>query len=326
MTARCTFVPASRTARGARQRMLCALLPVVVACRAAPPDPEPPVAPRPTASPVDEPPEPPPPAVDCGEAIEGADRLLRPGGLVMLGEMHGTRQIPAFTADLVCLGATRGLPVRLGVELPLGEQAAIDAYLSAPPAPATSDAPPAPADRDALLRSNLWTRPDQDGRSSEAMLALIERVRTLRQAGLDVMLFSFDVENRGDWNARDARMAELILERASAEPQALVITLSGNVHNRVTPGLPWNADAIPMGVVVHRARSDALSLDARYQEGTAWVCRSGTECGVARLSGSSDSAERRVVVQAEPDANGYHGTFSVGAIEAAPPAVASSPS
>lgn len=326
MIVRCVFALTSRTARGTRRRVLYTWLPTLIlavlltqaACRATSPDPKPPVAPAPTVSAVDEEPE--PPAVDCGEAIEGADEVLRPGGLVMLGEMHGTRQIPAFTADLVCLGAARGLPVRLGVELPLGEQAAIDTYLAAPATPAT------PADRDALLSSDLWTRPDQDGRSSEAMLALIERVRTLRQAGLDVTLFSFDIENRGDWNARDARMAALILERASAEPQALVITLSGNVHNRITPGLPWSADAVPMGVIVHRARPDAISLDARYQEGTAWVCLSGTGCGVARLRGSTDSPERRLVMQTEPDANGYHGTFSVGAIEAAPPAVAPSPS
>jgi hypothetical protein len=256
-------------------------------------------------------PEPPPP-VDCGDAIEGAQALLRPGGLVMLGEMHGTRQIPAFAGDLVCRGATEGLAARLGVELPRGDAETIASYLAAGADPGA---------REALLSSHHWTRSDQDGRSSEAMLALIDRVRALREAGLDVELFPFDVDGTGDWNARDADMAARILEQASAEPDALVITLSGNVHNRTRPGLPWNAQAVPMGVHIHRARADAISLDARYQRGTAWVCRSETECGVAELGGSARSSGRRIEVQAEPDDDGYHGTFTVGPIEAAPPAV-----
>lgn len=299
---------ALRPDRGARRGLPLVL--ALAACRSAAPDPPPAPTPPVAAEPEDEPAA--PPAVDCGEPVEGIDALLRPGGLVMLGEMHGTRQIPAFVGDLVCAGATRGLAVRLGVELPRGDEAIIEAYL---------DSEGTPADREALLGSGHWTRPDQDGRSSEAMLALIERVRTLREARLDVDLFPFDVETSGDWNARDASMAERILARASAEPEALVVTLSGNVHNRTRSGLPWSADAVPMGVHVLRSRADAVSLDARYQEGTAWVCRSATECGVAELRGAAPSGERRVVVGAEPDDHGYHGTFSVGAIEAAPPAV-----
>src|SRR5687768_14904456 len=52
----------------------------------------------------------------CGEPIAGADSLLVPGALVMIGELHGTQEIPAFVGDLACLAASRGVAVRLGVE------------------------------------------------------------------------------------------------------------------------------------------------------------------------------------------------------------------
>jgi hypothetical protein len=280
------------------------------ACRPAPSDSEPPrEAPPSVAAEASD--EPPSPAVDCGPPIEGAEPVLQAGGLVMLGELHGTQQIPAFVADLACQGAVRELAVRVGLEIPRSEDEALAAYLTGSGAA---------ADRAALLDAEHWQRPDQDGRSSEAILALIDRVRALRQGGLDVDLFAFDASSWADWNERDAAMAARILGRATAEPEALVLTLSGNLHNRTVQGLPWDPNAVPMGVLVQRARPDGISLDVRHAGGTAWICQQ-EGCGVARLAGGAAGTGRRIELRAEPDELGQHGTFSVGPLEAAPPAV-----
>jgi hypothetical protein len=265
-----------------------------------------PSAPSPTAPSVLVPP-------DCGQPIPGLDELARPGRLVMLGELHGTREIPDFTGDLACQAARHGIPVRLGLEVPRGDGPALARLLAAPDDDAA---------RAAVLTREHWQRPDQDGRSSEAMLGLIERVGILRRLGLAIDIFAFDTDaHPQQWNARDAAMATAILAQTTTAPQSLVVTLSGNLHNRTVPGLPWDPAAVPMGVHVRRAVPGALSLDVRYLGGTAWICQE--RCGLTEVRGSREGEPRRVVLAAAHDEHGYNGVFAVGPISAASPAVAS---
>lgn len=254
-------------------------------------------------------------APDCGADLPGLDDVARPGRLVLLGELHGTREIPGFVGDLVCHAARRGLAVRLGLEIPRGDGPALARFLAG-----TGEA----SARAEVLASEHWQRPDQDGRSSEAMLALIERVRQLRRAGLDVDIFAFDADGpTATWNERDAAMATAILEQAAASSSALVLTLSGNLHNRTVTGLPWDAAAVPMGVHVRRGSPGALSLDVRYLPGAAWICQE--RCEAAEVGGSPEGQPRRVALSPAPDEHGHDGIYAVGAITAAPPAVARGP-
>ena len=251
------------------------------------------------------------PQASCGAPIEGASPLLVPGGLVLLGELHGTREIPAFAADLACLAAARGLAVRLGVEIPITNGDAIARFVNGPEDPAS---------RAALLALPHWARAQQDGRSSEALVALLERARALRAGGADLTVFAFDAPDEGaDWNDRDATMARSVLAQASASPHALTLVLTGDLHGWTVPGLPWDETAIPMGVHVLRARPDARSLRARSPGGTAWAC--APECGVMSVEGDPSLGTARRVSLGEPDEHGVHGTFTVGPVHAAPPAV-----
>src|SRR6056297_2293528 len=68
-------------------------------------------------------------SLDCGASIAGVDPLLVPGTIVMLGEIHGTVEIPAFVGDLACHGLVRGHRVLLGLEYPASEQADLETYL-----------------------------------------------------------------------------------------------------------------------------------------------------------------------------------------------------
>lgn len=210
--------------------------------------------------------------LDCGPAIAGSEPLLQPG-LVMLGEMHGSHEIPALVGTLACHGAAQGLAVRVGLELPLAERDAVARYLASEGSE---------ADVAALLQGEFWQRSEQDGRSSAAMLALLERIRVLQAAGAELDAFTFDRLPQGGWNERDAAMAAEILARSEAEPDALVITLSGNLHTRATTGLPWDPEAVPMAQHVRAVRADARTLDVRHGGGSVWACwmvEDGMSCG-----------------------------------------------
>ncbi len=99
---------------------------------------------------------------DC-KAIAGADQLLQRPDLrwLIVGELHGTAELPAAFADLVCLAASSGKPVTVGLEFPQSEQARFDAYMSS-----TGDA----AAKAALLQGATWRQPMRDGRSSQPCL------------------------------------------------------------------------------------------------------------------------------------------------------------
>src|SRR5262245_61858050 len=84
----------------------------------------------------------------CGPPILGLDDVVRPGRFTLLGEQHGTREIPAFVGDAVCQAAAGG-PVRLALEISRSEQPRIDAYLNSSGGPSA---------RAALLEGPFWHR------------------------------------------------------------------------------------------------------------------------------------------------------------------------
>ena len=101
---------------------------------------------------------------------------------VVFGELHGTAQLPALFADVVC-GASRNGAVVVGLEYDRPYQPALDAYLA-------SDG--GPGAREALMIGMEWPSSGfTDGRTSEAMLALIERLRLLKAAGADLSVVAF---------------------------------------------------------------------------------------------------------------------------------------
>lgn len=254
--------------------------------------------------------------LDCGPAIAGSEPILQPG-LVMLGEMHGSHEIPAFVGTLACHGAAQGLAVRVGLELPLTERDAVARYLASEGSE---------SDVAALLQGEFWQRSEQDGRSSAAMLALLERVRVLKAAGAPLDAFAFDRIPQGSWNERDAAMAAEILARSEAEPDALVITLSGNLHTRATTGLPWDPEALPMAQHVRATRADARTLDLRHGGGSVWACwmvEDAMTCGPMETSSPPLSAAivpPAIVLWPARGEYAYDGVFVLEHLTPAPPA------
>ena len=194
------------------------------------------------------------------------------GALVIYGELHGTNEIPAYFGDVV-EKAAQSRRVHVGLELP-GE------------------------------RGPIWTDPFQSGRTSVAMRKLIQRLRALP----NVDLFWFD-STAPD---RDGAMADNISAERAKAPHDLYLVLVGNLHARKKPGAPWDDKVRWMAVRLAERESNLTTYDARYGEGSAWICQGNTpdKCAATHLRGMPPDAPHE----------GYDGTYFVGAITASDPA------
>lgn len=203
-----------------------------------------------------------------------ANELMAAAGehrAILLGEMHGTQEIPQVVGDVV-EHWSRSEPVLLALEIHASEQRALVDYL---------DGDGAPASRERLRRRPYWSvSPERnDGRRSEDMLDLVERVRGLRAEGRDVAILAFDVANgvsRGSqW--RDRAMAANLRSAWDALPNGRLLVVTGNVHAmRLRPDYAPPQMQIPMGVYLQDLRP--VSIDIAAAAGAFWAC-SSPACG-----------------------------------------------
>ncbi|GLR14043.1 hypothetical protein GCM10007907_28330 [Chitinimonas prasina] len=234
---------------------------------------------------------------------------------VLLGEMHGTEQAPRFTGDMACQLLKTGKPVTLGLEIPSTEQARLDQYLQ-------SDG--GQAAREALLQGKHWDSNEwSDGRSSQAMLALIERVRQWRQAKQPIQLSAFA-------DGGDAGYAA-VLGATRKQAEQWVLALVGNIHANRAP-LNRLTGAPPMGALLAQ-QGLTISLNISYPGGEIWACMEGdvpgkSVCGIHPLQGSTKAlaAGQITLKQARRDNTLlYDGWFDVGPLSPSTPARPATP-
>lgn len=220
---------------------------------------------------------------------------IRDRTLVLFGELHGTAEAPALVAAALEAAAARGGPVALGIEWPDALQVAIDSFLTT-------------GDHGALVATPAGFWGWRDGRSSAAMIALLEHARTLH-----ARVICFDGEF-GTAEQRDAGMAARLLAAIDADPIAVVLALCGNLHARTNA--PW------MGWHLRARHPRLVSLDIRHAGGTAWCCTPEGEPGVeSPFLAMAGQLERGIRLYERPDDHGYDGEYAVGTITASPPIV-----
>lgn len=245
---------------------------------------------------------------DCSP-VPGWEQVIQDGVVLALGEIHGTAESPTEVGDLTCLALKRGLETTVALEWPRSDQAAVDRYLSGE---GSSE------ERASLLELDFWSRDYQDGRSSQAMFNLLERLRGFKADGLPVKVVLLDDPTVP--SNRDRAMADRLLA-AAAGKKGLVVSLTGNLHNRLTQGSPWNADYVPMGHLVKKELKGRklISLDLTHDGGSAWICTgsSAADCGSRRLKGSPGDVG--IKLDSVPN-SAFSGTCHLGAITASPPA------
>jgi len=278
-------------------RILISLL-LALGCGSAPPPATAPAGPPPAA------PQPPPATTP---PIELSAEVLPPHGTLLLGDLHGTREIPAFVGRLVAAVAERE-PVVLALEIAPAAAPSLQPFLA-------SDG--SAAMRRQLLADPWWQAPYQDGRRSVAAAELLETIRALRAAGRPIEVVAID-DSSQDAEAREAAMAGNVIAARRAHPDAALIVYAGNLHTgkrevAFRPGFAW------MAMRVAAAGIPLISLDERHTDGTAWICRDAVaeHCGVGFVAGRGPELGLRL----EPARSGaYDGWFGVGAVTASPPA------
>lgn len=223
--------------------------------------------------------------------------------VVLVGEIHGTDQAPAFVGQLACAASADGTAVTVALEISAQEQPRLDTYLASAGTPAA---------RAAMLAGPFWTRSTQDGRSSAAMLALLERLRRLHADGRRIAVIAVDDERAG---TRDMDMAEHITRAVHAGGR--VIALLGSVHASQRLGRPSLPDYAPAGYLLRGLAPLGVRMGAHG--GEAWVC--APTCGVLAV-GDQRVGDASVGYAAGDRAqSGYDGDYTVPLYTASLPAV-----
>lgn len=229
--------------------------------------------------------------------------------VILLGEIHGTVEMPEFAGDLLCHFAQKKQAVMLGLEMSESMQPMLNDYMASGGSA---------ADRSKLLAAPFWTFASKFGMASTAILATIEKARYLKVKGLPVLLFAFDGTN--DENTfkitdaentrfmRDFIMATTIARRAAQYKNHHILVLTGNLHAVKTASEMRMASFIEKFVPVFSAKF------VPTKGGQSWSCygksHESLTCGVSDV-GADDTAS----------AAGYDAVIKLNAIHAAIPAI-----
>lgn len=248
----------------------------------------------------------------CG-APEGASAVIDDDRrFIVVGELHGTAEVPRAFGALVCEAATKG-PVTVGLELPLRMKAQLDAFLNA-------DSPESGL---AALGGTAFFEPQfADGRTSVSMLELMESLRQLKMAGRDISIMPFQPSSRMrdlPQSFYELEMGYLLSQAAVERPQARVLVLVGNIHARKTA----IADIPEIGLpaAAHLPASETISLYVVQQGGEAWNC--APTCGANPVPARYDAESRGVILRDYGD-GAFDGVIALGPTSASPPAAATS--
>lgn len=211
---------------------------------------------------------------ESGDRIPEAVQLVQQSAgdhrLLLIGEAHGTHEIPRLVAALVDRYSADG-PVLLAIEMWQDQHPRLRDYLA-------SDG--SVSARAALRGGDYWqvTDDQHDGRRNHDMLDLIEHLRQLRVQGRDVAILPIDPGRATgrDSQLRDRVMAKRLRAGYIALPRGHVLALVGNVHAMLDkPGYTPPQMQTPMGAYLHDLHPYAINVMAR--SGNFWACI--THCG-----------------------------------------------
>ncbi len=245
---------------------------------------------------------------------------------VIFGEAHGTNEIPELFGDVVCW-ASASHKVVVALEWPPQMQASLDEYMA-------SDG--SESARSRFLSTGLWKNPTPDGRTSQAMFTLVERLRLLGKSGRPISVRTFApkpalLRLRQDYY--ELEMARNLAALANDDPsRPLVLVLTGNVHAGKA-----RADASRgrlLGAAGHLPPAEVLTLDAARNGGAQWACEAGKplkpgvqlalkdiSCGPKTWPPSPQGVIPRGITISPTEGGMFDGVFSTGGpTTASPPA------
>src|SRR6267154_6295288 len=173
--------------------------------------------------------------------------------IIVVGEMHGTTEVPLFVLQLVRQLQESNEKLTIGLEIPINHQRDIDDYLKT-------------GDFDKLLTLDYFKYPD--GRTSVAMGQLIKGLRDIK----DLSVICFDIDRGfGTEVNRDSVMG-LNLSKSYKGGQMVILT--GNLHANLKQGY-WRPNF--KSAAFHFSRinkfgDSLISLNTYFGSGTIWNC------------------------------------------------------
>ncbi len=221
--------------------------------------------------------------------------------VIVIGEMHGTNEVPLFVLQLVQELKKQEKRLTVALEIPITYQSNIEEYLST-------------GKLDDLLKLDHFRYPD--GRSSVAMGELLKGLRKLP----DVNVLCFDSETGLDVTVdRDSLMGVNLIK--SYHGQKMVV-LTGNLHANLQEGY-WQPHFKSAIFYLNRAiDSDGkiVSLNTYFGSGTIWNCMDDgcKERNFGAIEGLRKYGERYMVFF-ENTRNGYSGLIYFDKVTASKP-------
>ena len=202
------------------------------------------------------------PAVTECAPLPGLEPVMARADLkfLLIGEYHGTVEMPGVAGDALCAAVATGRPVILGIEFPPANQPQLDAYLA-------SDG--GTEARTALLAAPAWA--EEGGRTTEAILALIERGRQLARVGRPVTIVAFDRIPAPTLSAeREAGLAAGLANAQMRVPGSLVVALTGLGHADKEGWISQSPPFLAAGGLLPGAHT--VSLAFARPGGQYWGC------------------------------------------------------
>ena len=212
------------------------------------------------------------------DAVDTLTRESDGRHLVVLGEMHGTREVPLLAGDLVERWSDTS-PVLLALEIPVREHSALREAVAGGGADAAIE----------TLRQRAWWQvpaDENDGRRSEDVLALVRRIGRLKASGRDVAILPFDPRDLRCYQRGtcEAAMAHVLRRAHDAFPHGRIVIVTGNVHAmRLRPdNAPEGFPKQPMTALLRDLKPYSVNVTA--ERGAYWACRD--TCGIVDVAPS----------------------------------------
>jgi hypothetical protein len=213
---------------------------------------------------------------------------LAPGEVLIVGEVHGTKQIPRAFLALVDQTIARAKVVSVGLEMPS----------NASLAGCNGDTSPGSL-------GQFWVRSHQDGRSSQAMRRLVCELKVRAAQGKVRLLYLGSAGK--DFGQELARRIDV--EIAAKRPTLVLI---GNFHNRNTP-------QSVTGILKSQGRK-VTALTTSSKDATAWNCTSqGCMAQPTKMEFCAAEPTGTYMLTTEIRDNRWDGCLAVGKVTSSPP-------
>lgn len=242
--------------------------------------------------------------------------------VVSIGETHGNTAGPETTSEVARLMLEEYGAVTVGIEWTENDQEHIDTYL---------DSAGTEEDRKTLTDTQAWTMEWADGRSSEALVDLIEELRSWREDGEDVEVVAFmsapDEDGvYGDLTPeqivefsrqREREDASIIVSAAEADSTRPIVLFTGNLHARLTD-YDFGAGPIkPLSAYLKEDLGQITAIELEYDGGSSFILN---DMGFNDTNLMSNPRDEQGLLPFDGEEAAFHFIWAVGPAVASPPA------